>query len=53
MHKKIEKCLGINPWVNMEQQRDPTQKKLYEYNSNIGYHCTIRNQISPLKTFLP
>jgi hypothetical protein len=28
MHKKIQKCLGINPWVNKEQQRDPTQETI-------------------------
>jgi hypothetical protein len=26
MHKKVEKCLGINPWVNIGQQRDPTHE---------------------------
>jgi hypothetical protein len=26
--KKIEKCLGINPWVNKEQQRNPTQETI-------------------------
>ncbi len=26
MHKKFEKCLKINPWVNKDQQRDPTQE---------------------------
>jgi hypothetical protein len=26
MHKKIEMCLGIYPWVKKEQQRDPTQE---------------------------
>ncbi len=53
MHKKFEKCLGINPWVNMEQQRDPTQKTTQLISSNIGYDCSIKNQISPIKTFLP
>jgi hypothetical protein len=28
MHKKIEKCLGINPWVNKEQQRDLAQETI-------------------------
>ncbi len=27
MHKKIEKCLGINPGVNKEQQREPHKKQ--------------------------
>jgi hypothetical protein len=26
MHNFFEKCLGINPWVNIEQQRDPTHE---------------------------
>jgi hypothetical protein len=27
MHNFFEKCLGINPWVNREQQKDPTHEK--------------------------
>jgi len=26
MHKKVEKCLRINPRVNIGQQRDPTHE---------------------------
>jgi len=28
MHKKFKKCLGINPWVNKEQQKDLTQETI-------------------------
>jgi hypothetical protein len=44
MHTKIEKCLGINPWVNKKQQRNPTHEIIRFTTQTLDTVATLKTK---------